>query len=94
MVIICYTGVNGEYIIPSNSSKPDITFMFWIAEPAAPFMRLSEADNAINLLLSLSRSNPMSQKLEPTKNFGSGNLCRPSLSLINLINRSSLYSDL
>ena len=54
-----------------------------MAEPAAPFIKLSDADNAINLLLSSSISNPISQKFEPTKNFGSGNLYKPFLSRIS-----------
>src|ERR687898_2849420 len=83
-----HTGVNGVYISPSFSPYPNITFIFCIAEPAAPFMRLSDAESATTLLLSSSISKPISQKLEPIKNFGSGNLYNPFLSLINLINGS------
>ena len=62
-----------------------------MAEPAAPFIKLSDADSAISLWLSSSKSNPISQKFEPTKNFGSGNLYNPFLSRISLTNFSSPY---
>src|SRR6476659_5503517 len=85
-----HTGVNGVYLRPSTSLNPLIIFIFCIAEPAAPFIKLSEAERATTLLLSSSKSNPTSQKLDPTTNFGSGNLYNPFLSFINLMNGSLL----
>src|SRR5215216_42806 len=41
-----HTGVSGVYISPSFSPYPNITFIFCIAEPAAPFIKLSEAESA------------------------------------------------
>src|ERR687892_1402888 len=87
-----HTGVNGVYISPSFSPYPNIRFIFCIAEPAAPFIKLSEAESATILWLYSSMSNPTSQKFEPTTNFGSGNLYRPFLSRINLTKGSRLYA--
>ena len=55
--------------------------MFWMAEPAAPFIKLSDADNAINLCC-LHLNQIYITKFEPTKNFGSGNLYNPFVLII------------
>src|ERR1041384_5150002 len=89
-----HTGVNGVYLSPSVSLNPHIRFMFCTAEPAAPFIKLSEAESATILFVFSSMSKPTSQKLEPTTNFGSGNLYNPFLSLISRMNGSSLYEFL
>src|SRR6476620_5178560 len=83
-----HTGVKGVYFSPSVSSNPHIRFIFCIADPAAPFIKLSDAERATMRLVFSSISNPTSQKLEPTTNLGSGNLYRPFLYLINLMNGS------
>src|SRR5215208_6554462 len=65
--------------------------MFWIADPAAPFIKLSDAESETSRWLSSSISNPISQKFDPITNLGSGNLYRPFLSRINLRKGSPLY---
>src|ERR687897_2877939 len=87
-----HTGVNGVYLSPLVSLNPHIRFIFCMAEPAAPFIKLSEAESATIRLVFSSMSKPTSQKLEPTTNFGSGNLYRPFLSRINLTKGSPLYA--
>src|SRR5690348_12114544 len=47
---------------PSRSSNPHITFRFWTAWPAAPFIRLSRHETMTARLPSALRLNPTSQK--------------------------------
>ena len=54
---------------------------------AAPFIKLSVAERSNSLFSLSSISNPMSQKLEPERIFGSGYLASPFLSLTNLMKR-------
>src|SRR5215217_9180839 len=85
-----HTGVRGVYFRPSVSSNPQSMFMFCIADPAAPFIKLSDAESDTSRWLSSSISNPMSQKFDPIRNLGSGNLYSPFLSRINLRKGSPL----